>query len=97
MKLNIKKYPVRFYDALTINLQILTRAIFERKILIGFEEAKPDVGINFFGLSYNALYNDMFARALKVLDLHPDSASFWYLCNCDRKTIDSFIKQNSSD
>lgn len=92
-----RKLPDRFYSALFRNLNEIRSAILERKALIGIASAKSKHRLDFFTLSHDALFNDVVARAIKVLDKNQDSATFWDLYNCDPKTIDSFLKDKSYD
>jgi hypothetical protein len=96
---NVKKYnlPDRFFQALFINLNELRTAILERRALIGLESARSKHGLDFFRLAYNALFNDMIRRAIKVLDKNQESATFWYINRCDSKTVRSIIKAKSYD
>jgi len=41
------------------------------------------VGASFFEISKNALFNDMIAHAIKVLDKNKNSATFWYILKTD--------------
>ncbi len=36
-------------------------------------------GMSFFAIAGHALYKDMLVNVFRVLDLHPDAASFWYV------------------
>ncbi len=92
-----RKKPNRFYRALFRNLNEIRTAILERRALIGIESVGSKQRLNFFTLSYDALFNDMVAHTIKVLDKNPDSATFWYLYRCDSKIIDSFIEDKSYD
>lgn len=96
-KSKLQKLPKRFYRALLRNLHEITRAILERNALIGLEAAESNHGVDFFRLSYDALFNDMIAHAIKVLDKDPQSATFWYLYRCEKGAIDSFARQRSYD
>lgn len=92
-----RKLPDRFYHALFRNMNEIRTAILERQALVGISAAKSKHKLGFFTLSYDALYNDMISHAIKVLDKNPCSATFWYLKNCDSKTIDSFLKDKDYD
>ena len=92
LKTKSRKLPDRFYRALFRNLNEIRTALTQRRALIGIAAAKSKHKLDFFTLSHDALYNDMVAHAIKVLDKNQDSATFWYLYNCDPKTVDSFIK-----
>jgi hypothetical protein len=97
LKMKKCKLPDRFYSALFRNLNEIRSAILERRALIGITSAKSKHRLDFFTLSHDALFNDMVAHAIKVLDKNKDSATFWDLYNCDPETIDYFIKDKSYD
>ncbi len=96
---NAKKHklPDRFFRALFRNLNELRTAILERRALIGLESARSKHGLDFFTLAYNALFYDMIAHAVKVLDRDPESATFWYIYKCDPNTVQSIVKDKSYD
>ncbi len=54
-------------------------------------EVSPNTSWSFFSYAYLALYNDMLAHAIKVLDRHKDVSSFWYLYRCNQKEFDSLL------
>jgi hypothetical protein len=87
--------PDRFFPALFRNLNELRTSILKRRALIGLESARSKHGLDFFTLAYKALFNDMIAHAIKVLDKNPKSATFWYINNCDPKTVLSIVKDKS--
>jgi hypothetical protein len=89
--------PDRFYPALFRNLNELRTAILDRRALVGLESARSKHGLDFFRLAYNAIFNDMIAHAIKVLDKDSESATFWYIYRCDPKTVLSIIKDKSHD
>ncbi len=95
LKMKRRKLPDRFYRALFRNLNEIRTALLQRQALIGIAAAKSKHKLDFFTLSHDALFNDMIAHAIKVLDKNQDSATFWYLYNCDPKTIDSFFKDKT--
>lgn len=43
--------------------------------------------ISFFVLAEQALYNDILAHAMRVLDEHRDAMSFWYVLRCNEAAI----------
>jgi hypothetical protein len=44
-------------------------------------------GPSFFLIAMDALVNDAFAHAIKVLDKHRDAVSFWYVLKCEDKVV----------
>lgn len=40
-------------------------------------------GMSFFFIAHQALFNDMIANAIRVLDKHKDAASLWYIIKCN--------------
>ncbi len=46
--------------------------------------------------SANALFNDLIARAIKVLDKGRSSSTFWYLYNYRRNDIDKLLENSGS-
>lgn len=83
--------------ALERNLHELGRARLERKALVGMEAAKSKHAVDFFRLAYDALFNDMIAHAVKVLDKNKDSETFWSIYKRDESTIRQFISNNNYD
>lgn len=43
--------------------------------------------MSFFVIAEHALYNDMLAHAIRVLDEHRDAMSFWYVLRCNEAVI----------
>lgn len=88
----------RYERALVRNLNEVGFAIFKRKALEGLEAADPLlVGVDFFRLAYFALYNDMIAHAIKVLDKDSKSASFWYIYRSQTNEVESYAKKKGHD
>lgn len=87
----------RLERALERNLDEMGVAILERRALVGMEAAKSAHGMDFFRLAYNAMFNDMVARAIKVLDRNSQSSSFWYIYRCEQTIVDKFVKENGYD
>jgi hypothetical protein len=81
----------RYEKALIRNLNELGQAWLERMAITALEAAGEWHGWDFFRITYQALFNDMVSHMIKVLDLHRDSASFWYIYNCKRKEIDAMF------
>lgn len=77
--------------AIKRNLAEIVTAVHERRALIGIEKADADYGWNFFRISYNALFNDMVAHAIKVLDDNNRSATFWFIYKHYQKKIDAYL------
>ncbi|MBI4767133.1 MAG: hypothetical protein HY787_21515 [Deltaproteobacteria bacterium] len=48
----------------------------------------PKTSWTFFSYAYLALYNDMVAHAIKVLDKHKDASSILYLYRCNKKEFE---------
>jgi len=87
----------RYQRALKRNIDETGRAILERKAMIGLEVADTYHSMDFIGLSYDALFNDMIAHAIKVLENRKGDASFWYIYNCQKDRVDNFVQQKSID
>lgn len=60
------------------------------KLLLNFYDS-------FFTLSRDALFNDMVAHTIKVLDQNAQSATFWYVFRYKSKEVKEFIKSNDID
>lgn len=43
--------------------------------------------MSFFVVAEQALYNDMIAHAIRVLDEHRDAMSFWYVLRCNEAAV----------
>lgn len=87
----------RYERALSRNIDELARAILERRAMAGMEAANSLHSVDFFRLAYDAMFNDMIAHAIKVLDKNTDSSTFWYLYRCKKKEVDIFAKQYEID
>lgn len=87
----------RYSRALIRNVNEIIAAVFERRALVGLEEAEAAHPWNFFRVAYNALFNDMLAHCMRVLDRNQQSASFWYLYHCEQKVVDQFVKEMGID
>ena len=77
--------------SLSRNLYEVAHALYERQALIAidqFIEREEILGENFFSISYRALFNDMIAHAIKVLDEDRRSATFWSLLHADKMSLD---------
>ena len=51
----------------------------------------------FFTLAQDALFNDMVAHMIKVLDQNSQSTTFWYIFRCRSKEVKEFIKRENID
>jgi len=81
--------------ALIRNLNEAGIAILERRALEGIENAKSSHSIDFIRLSYDALFNDYIAHAIKLFERSNQAVSFWYLHRCQAGIIDKFIKKEN--
>jgi hypothetical protein len=78
--------------AIRRNLAELNNAIMKRRALIGLHSAKSSHTLDFFVIAADALFNDIVAHAILVLDQSAQSASFWYVYRCEGIRIDKFAK-----
>jgi len=60
------------------------------KLLLNFFDS-------FFTLAQDALFNDMIAHMIKVLDQNYQSTTFWYIIRCRSKEAKEFIKRENID
>lgn len=79
----------RYDAALERNLAETSNAVLKRRALIGLHSADSSHGLDFFQVAAHALYNDLIAHSVRVLDRHPDAASLWYLLRCDEASVRS--------
>jgi hypothetical protein len=82
--------PATYNRSLSRNLYEVAHALYERQALIAVEqfiEREEILGENFFSISYRALFNDMIAHAIKVLDEDERSATFWTLLRADETRL----------
>lgn len=89
--------PTTFDRALHRNLDEIVRAILAYRALVAIESATSERPLDFVQLAYWALFNDMLAHAMRVLDHHPDTASFWNLYKWEKSLIDRIIIDNGID
>ncbi len=87
----------KYQKALERNLFEASKAILERKILVGFEKAGKYSGSTFLHVTYEALFNDMIAHAIKIFGVSKDEASFWHIKNYKQNEIDNFIQDKDID
>lgn len=52
---------------------------------------------SFFVVAQDALFNDMVAHMIKVLDQNSQSATFWYVFRCRSNEVKEFIKKENLD
>ncbi len=82
---------------LTRNLNETGTAILESRALVGMEKAKSYHHWDFFRVAYHALFNDMLAHSIKVLDKDKCSATFWSLYEDEKNVIDAFVRLKPYD
>ena len=85
----------RYQRALKRNLHEVGRAILEQRAMVGLENADTYHTVDFIRISYDALFNDMMAHAIKVFENRKGDASFWYIKRCKEKEINDFIQKNN--
>jgi hypothetical protein len=75
-----------YEESLNRLLHELKDAISERNAYNKLHEITPRTSWTFLRYAAAALYNDMIARAIKILDKHNAAASFWFLYS-SKKTV----------
>lgn len=83
--------------ALLRNLNETGAAILESRALVGLEKAESYHNWDFFRVAYNALFNDMIAHSIKVLEKNKRSTTFWSLYEARKGAVDTFAKTKSHD
>jgi hypothetical protein len=53
--------------------------------------------MSFFVIAEHALYNDLLAHAIKVLDEHRDAMSFWYVLRCEERVVNKALSAAGLD
>ena len=81
----------RYERAIVRNLHEVGLARFERAALLGLVHSRAKRDWNFFYVSYLALFNDLIAHSIRVLDRNSKSASFWYLHRSNSGAIDMYV------
>jgi len=81
----------RLSAAITRNLHEIGLARHERNAIAGMSAAETGHTWDFFRLAEIALFNDMIAHAMKVLDRNPQSATFWYVFRCLESKLLPFL------
>lgn len=87
----------RYKRALLRNLNEVGWAILERRAMVGLEKARTHQAINFIGIAYDAMLNDMIAHAIKLFEDSSRVASFWYVKRCKEKEVAEFVARNKLD
>ena len=81
--------------AIDRNLAELNNAILKRRALIGMHAAKSAHSLDFFTIVADALFNDIVAHAILVLDRSAQSASFWYVHRAEKVRIENYAAARS--
>lgn len=92
---NINHISAKYKNALKRNLMELKQAILKRRALIGMHGANSEHSLDFFQIAAVALYNDTISHTIKVFEVGPKSASFWYIVRLNRKLAEESAKQHS--
>ena len=85
----------RFKSAVRRNLAETSNAILKRRALIGLHSAHSAHSLDFFQIAAHALYNDIVAHAMRVLDHSSQSASFWYVVRCNESLAKAIAAEHS--
>jgi hypothetical protein len=83
----------RYGRSLTRLLHELRWAISERDAYNELCRVALETSWGFFSYASIALKNDMYAHAIKVLDLHGDTSSFWYVHRCKKKDVENALRK----
>ena len=89
----LKTATDRYGRSLTRLLHELRWAISKRNAYNELCRVAPETSWGFFSFASVALKNDMCAHAIKVLDQHRDTSSFWYIHRCREKTVGSALQK----
>jgi hypothetical protein len=87
----------RYPKALIRSINEVALAIYERRALIGVEQAGINPGWDFFRFAYHGMFNDMLAHCMRALDKNSQSSSFWYIYRCERKAVDEYVEKANLD
>ena len=87
----------RYKRALIRNLNESGRAILERRVMVGLENAGTYHSMDFIRITYDALFNDTIAHSIKLFEDNCNVASFWYIKRCKEKEIENFSQKNNID
>ena len=86
----------RIYErALERLMHELDQAICEDRAHAAIWDCHTSQGMSFFRIAFYALSNDTVAHAIKILDRHPQSASFWYIFQQKEQEIRAFCAAHS--
>jgi hypothetical protein len=80
--------PTRLLSAIERNFAEISNALL--KITAHDQLCRTEItycGPSFFLIAMDALVNDAFAHAIRVLDKHENAASFWYVLNCEEQVV----------
>ena len=55
------------------------------------------IRMSFFVIAKHALYNDLLAHAIRVLDEHRDATSFWYILRCNESVVKRAAMESQLD
>jgi hypothetical protein len=87
----------RYKKALYRNLNEAGMAILERRAMVGLEKARTHHTMDFIRITYNAMFNDMIAHAMKLFEDSDRVASFWYVNRCRENEVKDFAEKNKID
>lgn len=82
--------PSIYQRALKRLMHELDQAICEDRAHAAIWDCHTAQNMNFFRVAFYALSNDTVAHAIKILDRHPQTASFWYIFQQKEQEIRSF-------
>jgi hypothetical protein len=85
----------RYTAAICRNLAETNNAIPKRRAHIGLHSAGSAHSLDFFLVAAHALYNDILAHAMRVLDRNSQSASFWYVVRCNEQVANEVATAHS--
>lgn len=90
--------PIRLLSAIQRNFDEISDALL--KITAHDQLCRTEIsycGPSFLLIAMDALVNDAFAHAIRVLDKHKDAASFWYILKCEEKAVRKAAKSAGVD
>lgn len=82
----------RYERALRRNLFELRYALSERNAINALVEVAPVTRWSYFSYADIAISNDMLSHAMKILDTHKDSVSFWFLYKYKKEEINEYLE-----
>lgn len=84
----------RLIAAIDRNFAEINNAILKLKAYNSLCASKfSHAGMSFFFIAHQALFNDMIANAIRVLDKHKDAASLWYIIKCNEAVSKKIANQ----